>query len=152
MTLTRKCRKCDCPKFVRDRYSKVLCGNCEHSESEHSIPMTLTGRTRNAQVRRTRKAVLVYQAGIANVFAVDCFNLNPFGRNAKRLLQGAFSSCEWFAKGLAAAGVKVATVHCNMAGDITNQIWSEDLDSAPFRESFHPVFAGVQSPIETDSL
>jgi hypothetical protein len=87
------------------------------------------------------RAFLVYQAGIANVFAVDCHNLNRFGRNARRLLQGAFQPCEYFARGLAAAGVIVRTAHCNEAGDITESRWSEDLDAAPFNESFRPVHA-----------
>ena len=108
--------------------------------------MTLTiteGRTKRAKQPKVRKAVLVYQAGLANVFAVDCFNMVEYGRNARRLMQHAFSPCENFARGLAAAGVLVATAHCNQAGDITNARWSEDLDSAPFSRHFQPVFAGV---------
>jgi hypothetical protein len=92
---------------------------------------------------KVQKAVLVYQAGIANVFAVESFNMNRFGRDAHRLTQGDFRSCENFARGLAAAGVKVATAQCNMAGDIVNAQWSEDLDTAPFCDSFHPVYNGV---------
>lgn len=82
------------------------------------------------------KAVLVYQAGIANVFAVDCFNLAPFGREARRLMQGTFGSCAMFSKGLAAAGVRVRTMACNEAGDITESRWSEDLDAQPFSDKF----------------
>lgn len=93
---------------------------------------TQIGRTRKAAIRRARKAVLVYQAGIANVFAVDCFNLHPLGRQGYRLLQGCFRDCVYFARGLDAAGVKVKTVHCNMAGDIAEQIWSENVEQAPF--------------------
>lgn len=88
---------------------------------------------------KVRKAFLVYQAGIANVFAVDCLNLASFGREAKRLLQSDFRSCESFARGLAAAGVIVRTAACNQAGDIVDSKWSEDLDSQPFSESFRPV-------------
>ena len=83
-----------------------------------------------------RKAMLVYQAGIANVFEVDCFNLSPYGREAKRLLQSSFDDCISFANGLGAAGVTVMTVACNQAGDIVNAHWSEDLDSQPFSEHF----------------
>ena len=90
-------------------------------------------------------AVLVYQAGIANVFAVDCLNLAPYGREARRLLQADFRSCELFARGLAAAGVRVGTAVCNRAGDVVDQRWSDDLDSAPFSDKFRPVFAGVVS-------
>jgi cytosine/uracil/thiamine/allantoin permease len=89
------------------------------------------------------KAVLVYQAGIANIFAVDCFNMSDYGRNAKRLMQGAFCSCESFARGLAAAGVLVTSATCNMAGDISRQKWSEDVADAPFFNSMVPVYAGV---------
>lgn len=93
---------------------------------------------------KKKKAVLVYQAGIANVFEVDCFNSNPFGRNAKRLLQSAFSECQFYAKGLGQGGYKVASMQCNQAGDITNAVWSEDLEDAPFSEMFQPVFIGVK--------
>jgi len=89
--------------------------------------------------KRIRKAMLVYQAGIANVFAVDSFNLADYGRNAKRLSQSDFRSCEMFSFGLAVAGVVVRTAVCNMAGDITNQTWSIDFESAPFSDKFNPV-------------
>jgi len=92
---------------------------------------------------RPSKAVLVYQAGIANVFAVDCFNMDPFGRNAKRLLQSDFRSCENFARGMAAAGVKVGSAFCNMAGDIAEQPWNTHLDIAPFSDKFQPVWSKV---------
>ena len=92
---------------------------------------------------KIERAVLVYQAGIANVFSVESFNMADYGRDAHRLLQSDFRTCESFARGLAAAGVLVASAHCNMAGDIIHQPWSEDLDAAPFSESQHPVFVGV---------
>jgi hypothetical protein len=85
------------------------------------------------------RAFLVYQAGIANVFAVECLNLAPFGRNARRLMQYDFRSCESFARGLAAAGVVVRTAACNMAGDIAAQQWTDDLDAQPFSDKFRPV-------------
>lgn len=87
-----------------------------------------------------RKAFLVYQAGIANVFAVDSFNLADYGRNARRLIQGDFRTCESFAAGLKAAGWKVSTVQCNQAGDIAHSHWNEDLSVAPFSEAFRPVY------------
>jgi cytosine/uracil/thiamine/allantoin permease len=108
--------------------------------------MTLTitkGRTKRAKEKRVRRAVLVYQAGIANVFAVESFNMADYGREARRLLQYDFRTCEAFARGLAVAGVLVASAHCNMAGDIARAQWSEDLDAAPFSEQFRPVFSGV---------
>lgn len=86
--------------------------------------------------RRLKRAFLVYQAGIANVFAVDCHNLASFGRNARRLLQADFRSCAMFARGLAAGGCIVRTAACNQAGDIAESLWSEDLESQPFSDSF----------------
>ena len=89
------------------------------------------------------KAMLVYQAGIANVFEVASFNLTDYGRDARRLLQGDFRSCEMFALGLGAAGVKVRTAACNAAGDIARGHWTEDLEAQPFHDSFRPVVANV---------
>ena len=82
------------------------------------------------------KAVLVYQAGIANVFQVASFNLSDYGRDAKRLYQGDFNSATMFAKGLAASGMQVKTAACNQAGDIQGATWSEDLEEQPFSDSF----------------
>ena len=82
-------------------------------------------------------AVLVYQAGIANVFEVSSTQLT----NRKRLMQGDFRSCEAFARGIKAAGVKVSTWACNQAGDITDSEWSNDLESQPFSDKFNPVFS-----------
>jgi hypothetical protein len=93
---------------------------------------------------KIERAVLVYQAGIANVFAVDSFNKEDHGRNAQRLLQHAFSPCEWYARGLAAAGAKVATMYCNKAGDIARQPWTTSQEDAPFTESQRPVWNEVQ--------
>lgn len=88
---------------------------------------------------KVHRAVLVYQGGIANVFAVRSFNLSDYGRDARRLLQHAFGPCEWYARGLEAAGVIVRTAHCNQAGDIIGARWSSDLEEAPFREAMKPV-------------
>jgi hypothetical protein len=92
------------------------------------------------QQLKVKRAMLVYQAGIANVFQVEAFNLSPFGREAKRLMQADFRTCEAFAKGLAAAGALVSTAHCNQAGDIAGRTWSENLEEAPFSDKFSPVF------------
>lgn len=86
-----------------------------------------------------KRAFLVYQAGIANVFEVDCHNLSNFGRNARRLYQGDFRGAENFARGMGAAGTIVQTAACNMAGDISTFEWSDDLDAQPFSDSFRPV-------------
>ncbi len=82
------------------------------------------------------RAVLVYQAGIANVFAVTSFNLSDYGRDARRLIQADFSTCVSFARGLQAAGVNVKIAACNQAGDIVRATWTEDLDSQPFSDKF----------------
>ena len=85
------------------------------------------------------KAMLVYQAGIANVFEVNCFNLAPYGREAKRLLQSDFHTCETFVRGMGRAGAIIRTAACNMAGDIQDRKWSENLDEQPFSDAFCPV-------------
>lgn len=85
---------------------------------------------------KIKKAMLVYQAGIANVFQVDSFNINPYGRNAKRLLQHAFSACEWYCRGLEQAGITIHAASCNRGGDIKDLVWTFDLDAAPFSEKF----------------
>jgi len=83
-----------------------------------------------------KRAVLVYQAGIANVFEVTSFNLADYGRDAIRLYQGTFDGAANFAKGLEAAGIKVKTAACNQAGDIQSALWSEDLENQPFSDKF----------------
>ena len=82
------------------------------------------------------KAMLVYQAGIANVFEVSSFNLANYGRDTKRLLQSDFRACVAFAAGLGAAGCVIRTACCNKAGDISEMLWSEDFDNnCPFSDS-----------------
>lgn len=93
-------------------------------------------------------AVLVYQAGLANVFQVECLNMADFGRDAKRLAQGSFKECENIARGIALAGVPVASAHCNECGDIAKRLWDADLESAPFRDSMRPVYHKVARPDE----
>lgn len=68
----------------------------------------------------SKKALLVYQAGIANVFKVETFNLHGVDSGRERILQGDFRTCENFAKGLAFAGWSVGSVGCNKAGDVTH--------------------------------
>lgn len=83
-----------------------------------------------------KKAFLVCQGGIANVFAVDCLNLAPYGRKAKRLWQGDFLTAVSFAMGLRAAGVIVKTAACNRAGDIVDELWADNLEEQPFSDKF----------------
>jgi len=87
------------------------------------------------------KVMLVYQAGLANVFSVTSFNLANYGRDAVRLLQADFAACENFALGIGTAGAVVRSAHCNQAGDIAGAKWSDSLEDAPFSESQHPVKA-----------
>ena len=84
--------------------------------------------------------VLVYQGGSANVFQVDCFNMCPFGRNAKRVYYGSFRTAENIAYGAGIAGAIVTTAACNQAGDITNATWGDDLTEQPFSGDFRPVY------------
>jgi hypothetical protein len=94
--------------------------------------------------KRIKRAFLVYQAGIANVFAVESHNLADFGRDARRLYQGDFRGAENFARGLGAAGVIVHTAACNQAGDIIHARWSEDLEAQPFSDHFRPASSNTR--------
>ncbi len=87
--------------------------------------------------------MLVYQAGIANLFKVECFNLAPFGRNAKRYYQGDFRIAEAIAKGCGLAGAVVTSAACNQAGNIAEATWTDTLDEQPFSEAMNPVFFTV---------
>jgi hypothetical protein len=93
---------------------------------------------------RSKKALLVYQAGIANIFEVATFNLHGVASGRKRILQGDFRTCENFARGLAFAGWHVGSVGCNKAGDIIHETWTDDLESLPFSDKFSPVFNKVE--------
>lgn len=86
-----------------------------------------------------RTFFLVYQGGIANIFEVECANLDPYGRNARRVYQGGVRTAEAIAKGLAIGMHIVHSAACNMAGDISNQKWTDDLDNQPFSDKFNPV-------------
>jgi hypothetical protein len=86
------------------------------------------------------RLVLVYQAGLANVFSVpQCLGCEaPTDRNASRIYQGDFRTAESICYGAGLAGAIVRTFACNMAGDISYQPWTADLDSQPFSDRFHP--------------
>jgi len=89
--------------------------------------LTIQFKRNLSEVRKARRIFLVYQNGIANVFAVKSFNLADFGRNATRLLQADHQSCSVYCLGMAQRGAIVRTAACNMTGDITHQHWTEDL-------------------------
>jgi hypothetical protein len=84
-------------------------------------------------MKTQRTIYLLYQAGLANVFAVT-----P-GHRPTRLLQSDFRACENFARGMSAAGERVRTRACNRAGDITRQNWTSNLENQPFSDKFSPV-------------
>jgi hypothetical protein len=120
--------------FEKD-FPVTLIGDPEHAARQRETVRRLTGRD---NPRRSRY-VLVYQAGLANVFRVTSFNLSDYGRDAERLLQSDFRTAEAFARGLAAGGGIVKSAACNRAGDIIREKWTDDLDSQPFSDKFHPV-------------
>lgn len=86
--------------------------------------------------REPKKIMLVYQAGIANVFEVEKFNLSPFDRAAMCLLQDSFKTCEEYCRGRHDAGDVVRVAGCNKAGDVSEQHWTQDMDSLPFHNEF----------------
>lgn len=104
-----------------------------------NVQDTTTGKVINLSTKPTprRRIVLVYQAGIANVFEVEGRNMGK----RKRLLQSYFRDCESFARGCAAMGANVETMACNRAGDIVDEHWSTNLDEQPFSDKFCPVIA-----------
>lgn len=86
------------------------------------------------------RVVLVYQAGVANVFEVDCFNMRASGRSfTKRIKLGSFRECETYCQGLSDSGIIVKTVGCNQPGDISGLNWTENLEQLPFHDEFRPV-------------
>jgi hypothetical protein len=87
------------------------------------------------------RAMLVYQAGIANVFKVDRIGITEGGRGrTERLYQGDFHTAVAFVRGMIAAGANVATAACNQAGDISGAKWTWDLESQPFADQLVNVF------------
>lgn len=91
------------------------------------------------------RIMLVYQAGIANVFRVAVFNLAADAggladgdRQAQRIYQGDFRTAESICYGMGLAGAIVRSAACNRAGDIAGQTWTEDLDAQPFSDKFCP--------------
>ena len=83
------------------------------------------------------RIVLVYQAGIPNVFRVTSFNLSDYGRDAKRIMQSDFKSCESFAIGCGYSGAIVKVAACNQAGDVVGARWTTDLESQPFSDKYN---------------
>jgi hypothetical protein len=138
MNIEIKCPKCGNPLHWQDNQECITFHgyrdeNGDPQECELSGAAIPLPSLRLADVVN-RRAVLVYQAGIANVFRVTSFNLSDYGRDAVRLYQGDFYGAQCFARGLGAAGFTVRSAHCNQAGNVVRAAWSEDLDSAPFSD------------------
>ena len=81
--------------------------------------------------------VLVYQAGIANLFEVNSFEQADRTRNARRY-QGDFRTAEAMARGAVLAGAQVRIASCNRAGDIARSDWTQGLADCPFRDEARP--------------
>jgi hypothetical protein len=84
-------------------------------------------------------AVLVYQAGTANVFLVN--NSSSPKVELVRMIQGGFYACEQYARGVRACGFQVMAAWCNKAGDVAANYhdWSfTNFDDAPFSDQFAP--------------
>lgn len=83
------------------------------------------------------KFILVYQAGIANLFKVPSFDSYTESAN-KRVFQGAFNTAEAMARGAMLAGAQVRVASCNHAGDIADAVWAQGLSDCPFRNDARP--------------
>jgi hypothetical protein len=88
-----------------------------------------------AGIPKTR-LVLVYQAGIANLFRVPSFDTVE---GAERAYEGDFRTAEAMARGAALAGADVRYASCNRAGDIAALEWTRGLADCPFRDKASPV-------------
>ena len=83
-----------------------------------------------------RNLVLVYQAGIANVFAVNKAHASAAKRETEtRVYQGDFRTAEAMIHGAWLAGARVHYAFCNQAGDIARRDWDTEQDSAPFADA-----------------
>jgi len=77
--------------------------------------------------------VLVYQAGIANVFQRHGKKHFTYSRE----LQNTFNVCENFCRGARYMGATIITAWCNEAGDIAERHWNfSNFENAPFCENF----------------
>ena len=96
--------------------------------------------------------ILVYQAGIANLFCVPNSNVlagyDRLGLSAatralavldtERVYQGDFRTAEAMARGAMLCGADVRIASCNRAGDIAGAPWVKGLDDCPFRNEANP--------------
>lgn len=87
-------------------------------------------------MKPTKTIVLVYQAGIANVFECDEAGVTQQDRGtSRRILQTDFRTAYWFVRGCGHAGAKVRTMSCNVAGDCARVDWTPGNEGTPFREN-----------------
>jgi hypothetical protein len=81
--------------------------------------------------RHCAEYALVYQGPVANVFRLrgntDLPEYAPpadeYFPSCTRVLQHAYSCCEWFCAGLLSAGHTVAVYHCDEKGDCAKLDW-----------------------------
>lgn len=83
------------------------------------------------------KFVIVYQAGIANLFRVESFSAALPGTE-KRVAQDAFRVIESMAHGAILAGAAIRVASCNVAGDVAPHTWTRGLADCPFRDNASP--------------
>jgi hypothetical protein len=94
---------------------------------------------------------LVYQCGIANVFRLDRMAADPRRRGqTRRVMEHAYSPCEWYCLGLARAGARVETYHCDEAGDIAGRPWNPGPGDL-WSESKRPVYSPATTTFKPES-
>lgn len=96
--------------------------------------------------------VLVYQAGIANIFRVSSPNPLPYKDVERaRIFQGIFETAEAIFHGIHLGSLGSARLFygfCNKAGDITKQEWNTTEYQAPFVGSMRPPKAYAKSVLD----
>lgn len=113
-------------------------------QSLHSIAEDIRQGQRKT-AGKTKRAVLVYQGAVANVF--DVWTFSPWWSTSDRrtkVMQGTFPECEAFAHKLARTGYKVASMFCDELGDVTRSYWNPNLADAPLFAQMKPVFHYVR--------
>jgi len=90
------------------------------------------------------KAMLVYGAGTAWVFAVQALTCGTRDRGAVLLCRGLFSECECFARGMVAAGATVRSARFTEESDPQDRPWSWDVLLSSRWPNIHPVDDGPE--------
>lgn len=81
------------------------------------VPFAVFSYT-GGHMTKVTHARLVYQCGLANVFSDN-----------RRILQHAYTVCEWYCSGLIAAGATVEVLHCDRTGDVL--LWEAEWQPGP---------------------